>query len=377
MIRILFVDDEVNMLHGIRRALHPMRSEWDMDFVQSGAAALQMLAEKPTDVLIADLRMPDMDGWQLFAAVNERFPQVARFILSGHADPGRIIRSVGTAHQYLAKPCDSAAIKAAILQTQHLRHLLNSEHLAALVGRVSMLPSAPRTFQRLLSCLRRAEASIADVAAIIEGDVAMTANIMKLVNSAFFGARQSIHTLSRAVAYLGLDTVGSLALGHGIFHGVELPPSAGVSHEQLWQHSVQTATAARIIALQEHLSAAKADEAFMAGMLHDIGKTVAIEQTGALHPLSQHAAVGAYLLALWGFPTPIVEAVAYHHVPSHASAVDFGLAGIVHIASRLAHGSETDGAIEPEAGFLERHGRVSHMPLWTAAVNASQAGSPA
>ena len=388
MIRIVFVDDEINLLHGMRRALHPMRDEWDMDFVQSGAAALLMLEDKPADVIIADLRMPDMDGWELFAAVKNRFPRVARFILSGHADPGCIIRSIGTAHQYLAKPCESAAIKAAIQQTQRVRCLLDSEYLAALVGRVGMLPSAPQTFQRLLACLRRPDASTADVARVIERDVGMTANIMKLVNSAFFGSRQSIHTLNRAVAYLGLDTVGSLVLSHGIFHCGELPPAAGLTHEQLWQHSVQTAAAARIIALQEHFSIAKAEEAFMAGMLHDIGKMVVVVPADearampapgqeAAQASSQHAAVGAYLLALWGFPASIVEAVAHHHAPSRAAAAEFGLAGIIHIASRLAHGCESDDTFGPEEGFLEAHGLVSHMPLWTTAVNASRAASPA
>src|ERR1700679_1359902 len=135
-----------------------------------------------------DMRMPGMDGWQLLAEVKKLYPQTVRLVLSGHADPSSVMRSVGTAQLYLAKPCESGALKAAIAQTQMLRTLLSSDRLALLVGGVGMLPSPPTAFQEILACLQNPAASLADAAQIIGRDVAMTANIMKLVNSAFFGS---------------------------------------------------------------------------------------------------------------------------------------------------------------------------------------------
>jgi HD-like signal output (HDOD) protein len=384
-IRIVFVDDELNILQAMRRSFHNMREEWSMEFVSSGAAALESLAKAPADVIVSDMRMPGMDGWQLLAEVKKLYPQTVRLVLSGHADPSSVMRAVGTAQLYLAKPCESGALKAAIVQTQMLRQLLSNDRLALLAGGVGMLPSAPAAFQEILACLQNPAASLADAAQIIGRDVAMVANIMKLVNSAFFGSRRPITTTDRAVAYLGMDTLGALVLGHSVFQSGAATGIAGFSLEKLWQHSLQTGVAARAIAYSENLPAAKADEAFLAGVLHDVGKVVFATKAAALSSDASavdivaqmdahHAEVGAYLLGLWGFPNLIVEAVAFHHTPSLASEKGLGLSGIVHIADRLVHlksenrsGSNDTGV---QAGFLEGLAVGHCLPKWSAAVES-------
>jgi putative nucleotidyltransferase with HDIG domain len=384
MIRIIFVDDELNVLQAMRRSLHAMRGEWNMEFLPGGAEALAALKASPADVIVSDMRMPGMDGWQLLTEVRKLYPQTVRLILSGHAEATSIMRAVGMAHQYLAKPCESSAIKNAIVQTLKLRNLVSNDQLVALVGQVSTLPSAPKAFQEILTCLQDPSASMADVARIIGRDVAMTANVMKMVNSAFFGARQPIITTDRAVAYLGLDTLGALVLAHSVFKSGRPTAIAGFSFEQLWSHSLQTALAARAIALCEKLSSAEAERAFLAGVLHDVGKIVfatrtmpaigaamSIADSGALMQ-AHHAEVGAYLLGLWGFPNPIVEAVAFHHIPSLAGTEGLGLAGLIHVANVLVHRRDGQalGAGESvlEPGFLESHGLLERLPDWQAAL---------
>ena len=381
--RIVFVDDELNILQAMGRSFHSMRNEWNMEFLSSGAAALESLAKAPADVIVSDMRMPGMDGWQLLAEVKKRYPQTVRLVLSGHADPSSVMRAVGTAQLYLAKPCESGSLKAAIVQTQMLRQLLSSDRLALLVGEVGMLPSAPTAFQEILACLQNPAASLTDAAQIIGRDVAMTANIMKLVNSAFFGSRRPITTIDRAVAYLGMDTLGALVLGHGVFQSGVATGIDGFSLEQLWQHTEQTAAAARAIALSENLSGARADEAFLAAVLHDVGKVVfatkaAVLPNETLDVVAQmeahHAEVGAYLLGLWGFPNSIVEAVAFHHTPNRASEKGFGLSGIVHVADRLVHlrsehrSTSIDTGLQP--GYLEGLGLEHCLPKWSAAVES-------
>jgi len=385
-IRIVFVDDEIDVLQAMRRTFHHMRDEWTMEFASSGAAALELLGKSPADVIVSDMRMPGMDGWQLLALVKKLYPQTVRLVLSGQADPSSVMRAVGTAQLYLAKPCDSAALKAAIVQTQMLRQMLSSDQLALLVGGVGMLPSAPTAFQEMVACVQDPGTSLADAGRIIGRDVAMTANILKLVNSAFFGSRRPITTADRAVAYLGLDTIGALVLGHSVFKSGVATGIPGFSLEQLWQHSLQTGAAARAIAFAEKFSTAKADEAFLAGVLHDVGKIVFATRAAALpsgeavyvdvvaQMQAHHAEVGAYLLGLWGFPNPIVEAVAFHHAPSRASEKCLGLPGIVHIADRLVHQkcehSSGSVASELEPGFLEGLGLSGCLPGWSAAIDA-------
>jgi putative nucleotidyltransferase with HDIG domain len=385
MIRIVFVDDEANVLEAMQRTMRPMRNEWGMEFVSSGSAALESLAKNPADVIVSDMRMPGMDGWQLLAEVKRLYPQTVRLVLSGHADPGAIMRLVGSAHQYISKPGETATLKAAIAQTQLLKQLLSTDRLGALVGSVGTLPSCPKAFQEISSCLRRPNASVADAARIIRSDVAMTANLMKLVNSAFFGSRREITSVDKAVAYLGLDTVAALALGHSLFQSGGSSEPGGVNLEQLWRHSLQTATAARAIALVEKFPPARADAAFLAGMLHDVGRVVYAtritpktgETAGANEDSAdeinlRHAEVGAYLLGLWGFPSHIVAAVALHHTPSLRADAGFDLTVLLHIADRLAH-AEAERSLGPlelgiDPGLLEGLGLLNHLPEWSAAL---------
>jgi putative nucleotidyltransferase with HDIG domain len=385
--RIVFVDDETSALQAMQRSLHGMRAEWSMVFASSGAAALDELAKTPADVIVSDMRMPGMDGWQLLREVKKVHPQMVRLVLSGHADPSSIMRTVGVAHQYLAKPCESAALKAAISQTHMLRQLLSSARLAELVGRVEMLPSAPKAFQEILGCLQQPAASVADAARIIGRDAAMTANVMKLVNSAFFGSRHPVTTANRAVAYLGLDTLGALVLGHSVFKSGVSTGIAGFSLDRLWQHSLDTAVAARTVALYEKLSPARAEEAFLAGMLHDVGKVVfatrpaattddsaAAAKEAAAQMEAHHAEVGAYLLGLWGLPNSIVEAVAFHHSPSQSADDRLNLPRLVHIADRLVHQQHAEyaGPFEPrlEPKLLETLDLMDRWPEWLAALDS-------
>ena len=385
MIRILFVDDEADVLQGMRRTLREMRHEWTMEFATSGAAALEELAKTPADVIVSDMRMPGMDGWELLGEVKKLYPQTVRLVLSGHAEARSIMRAVGTAHQYLAKPCESGTLKAAISQTYRLRDLLSSDRLARLVGRVDTLPSAPKAFQEILACLQGPNASVADAAKIIGRDVAMTANVIKLVNSAFFGIRQPVSTADRAVAYLGLDTLGALVLGHGVFKSGVTTGVEGFSLERLWQHSLDVAAAARMVAVSQKLPP-MVDEAHLGGMLHDVGKVVfatrlaagsdgpAVSAEDAFAQMeAHHAEVGAYLLGLWGFPNSIVEAVAFHESPSKAMAEGLSLPALLHIADRLVHqrNSQSSAAVrELEPGLLEALGLADRWPVWLAELDS-------
>ena len=90
MKRILFVDDEEMVLQGLQRMLRSLRREWDMTFVESGAKALELMAEQPFDVVVSDMLMPGMTGAELLNEVMKRYPRTVRLILSGHADISRL-----------------------------------------------------------------------------------------------------------------------------------------------------------------------------------------------------------------------------------------------------------------------------------------------
>jgi len=387
MIRILFVDDEANILAGLKRTMRCMRNEWEMDFVEDPLAALQLFEQQPFDVVVSDMKMPQKDGADLLSDIKQLSPDTIRIILSGHADAALIMKSVGSAHQYLAKPCDPETLKSTIKRAHALKELVGSDSLRGIASGIDDLPTLPATYQEIVQCLQDPESSLVDVGPIVGKDIGMTAKILQLVNSSFFGVAAPVKSIEQSVTMLGIDTISALVLGHGMFsHFNDL---GEFNIEALWNHSARCSALAKMIAEMEDMPAQAVDNAFLAGMLHDVGQLVlASEKPGEyaevrarveagsesiddverelLH--ATHGEVGAYLLGLWGLPDTIVEAVAFHETPGRCHAMEFGLPGVVHAASRLAQGVDvsdpTAPALRVDIAHFEKFGVLERWPTW-------------
>jgi HD-like signal output (HDOD) protein len=240
----------------------------------------------------------------------------------------------------------------------NLRSLIGSQAVQTAVSGMSCLPTVPSVYRELVRLLQSTDATIDAVAKVIGKDIGMTTRVLQLVNSAFFGLPKAVSTVDRAVAFLGIDTVSSLVLAQGIFGSYEASEyRTTVDVERSMQHALRTATVAKAIAKHERRDKQTEEHVFLAGMLHDVGSLVLAAQLphkwaeftermavpGASAGATEreifgvsHAFVGAYLLALWALPNPIVEAVAYHEEPGTCAAGDWGAFGIVHAASCLA-----------------------------------------
>ena len=386
---ILFVDDEGFVLAALRRLLRSHRDLWDVDFAESGQLALQKMDERPFDVIVSDMRMPGMDGPELLAEVRKRHPRTVRIILSGQSDEDVRLRAVGPAHQYLSKPCDPKMLVHTVTRACMLRDRLESGPLRRLVSQIEALPSLPNIFKELLTELRSGHACVERVAEIIAGDIAMTAKVLQLVNSSFFGLAQRITDPRQAVKWLGIKKIEPLVLTAGIFSQVEDTHLCGLDYPAFANHSLAVATRARDIVVQVSDIAEDAEDAFLAGMLHDWGKLVLAANLPAQYeeamdaasqqfvPLWQaemdtfaasHAEVGAYLAGLWGLPDPIVEAIAFHHEPHQAPSREFTPLAAVHVANALEHedyaGGETRGRLEVDEAYLDSLGILHHLPHW-------------
>jgi HD-like signal output (HDOD) protein len=196
------------------------------------------------------------------------------------------------------------------------------------------------------------------VSPIIESDVAMTAKILQLVNSPFFRTAQRITSIRTAIAYLGLATIRNLALSAHVF----AESNADVGAPSLQEHAMAVAVLASRIVTDRSL----ADDAFAAGMLHDVGKLVLAEHDllyakeildrvdpggPPVHLMERerfgvsHAQVGGYLLGLWGIPERVVEAVTVHHEPINAEPPAIRVREAVHIANALCGADPTVGPL--------------------------------
>ena len=355
---LIFVDDESRVLQGLQRQLHGMRNEWKMNFMDSGAKALEFMAANPVDVVVSDMMMPVMDGAQLLTEVMKRHPNTVRIVLSGHADRESILRLVGPAHQYLSKPCNAEELRSAIARAFALRDLLANNQLKQLATQVCSLPTMPALHAQLTDELRMEEPSMERIGEIISKDIGMTSKMLQLVNSAFFGLSQQITNAHEADTYLGLATVRALVLSLQVFSQYDQKKIKGFSIDALMQHSWVVSVFARRIAETERCDPKIDDQCFLAGLLHDLGQLIlasglpdqyarVIETARAQNQSiweaemaefgATHAEVGAYLLGLWGLPNPVVEAVAFHHRPAEATASGFSPVVAVHAANGLAH----------------------------------------
>lgn len=388
---LLFVDDEPKVLQALQRQLRPMHTEWDMHFVGSGQEALDFMAAKPVDVIVSDMIMPCMDGSQLLNAVSQRSPNTVRIVLSGHAERETVLRLVGPAHQYLSKPCNADELRNAIARAFSLRELLANDRLKQLATRVNCLPALPALYQQLTEELQKEDPSVERIGEIISRDIGMTTKILQIVNSAFFGLPQPVNSPAEAVMYLGLTTVRSLVLSLQVFAQFDPRDCKLFSLDALARHSWQTGVSARRVAQRERRDVKTLDQCFLTGLLHDTGqlilasglqeeyakvlataknKNCPVWQSEQEHFGASHAEVGAYLLALWGLPNPIIEAVARHHSPALCVERGFSPVIAVHVADVFEHerpGASTELPLPTlDLAHLEALGLAGHLDEWRA-----------
>jgi CheY-like chemotaxis protein len=272
MKQVLFVDDERRVLEGLGRMLRVMRHEWDMTFIEDPCEAVALLPNATFDAIVVDMRMPTMDGIALLQKARELKPGMARIVLSGHAEPEAALRSVGLAHQFLAKPCDADTLRKTIARACELRHLLHEAGLADVVCKLGRLPSLPRLYQAITEEMGREDVSLKRIASIVSEDIAMTAKVLQLVNSAFFGLGRRVGNVEQAVSYLGIDVIRSLVASHAAFTAFDVEDLE--FYDSLWRHSSMTGVLAKKIAEQITADPIMHGEAVQAGMLHHIGALV-------------------------------------------------------------------------------------------------------
>jgi len=393
MKRIMFVDDEQHVLDGLRASLRKQRRQWEMRFVAGGEAALAELEQASFDVVVTDMRMPVVDGATLLGRLQEIRPETVRIVLSGHSEEEMVLRSLPVAHQFLSKPCDAATLQNVIDRACNVQSLLDLPEVRARIGRLDALPTLPKNYQELSRRLADPNATFKDIACVIESDIAMSAKLLQIVNSAFFGLSRTLTHVADAISYLGINLVKNLVLSievFGNYDGCELADV--VCLERLTQHSLLVARIARKLLPDGEDS----KDAFAAAVLHDVGKlilasnlpeviTQSVEFSRSegvpLHEAERelygfgHSEVGAYLLGRWGLPYPVIEAVAYHHTPWQVSQSRFDLLSAVHVANALVgelqHAAEPDVVVQPmDEEYLDTLGVLDQLPEWRKCAQA-------
>ncbi|MBS2038947.1 response regulator [bacterium] len=299
MKRLLFVDDEPNLLAGLRRMLRSERNEWEMEFAEGGEEALSKLQSHRADVVISDMRMPRMDGAEFLNEVQQRQPATARICLSGFSDGGLIMRGLGSIHQYLNKPCESGHL------IQTVRNILQAaaglpaelhERLCAL----KCLPVAQLTLQHLKEVLAQDAPCLQEVGQLANLDLGLSCRLLQLVHSGFFGTPRHVESVEDACRLLGIAKLRKLVELPDVFSSQEL--------DQQWLARLGRAAdrlsrRAFSLAKENGLSPRECDYARLAGILYGLPE-LACAACGWPEVVNES---GLFLIRLWGLPNQVVD----------------------------------------------------------------------
>lgn len=399
--RILFVDDDELILRSMERVLRRPATEngWELCFAMDGDAALEEMARAPVEVILVDANMARMSGAALLRRVQERDPAVVRILLSGHTGLDVLRRALPYAHQFLPKPCDGQLLRSTLESACGVRALLERPEMCHLVGSSNELPSAPRTFIELSSALANPHASSRAVSEIIERDIAISARVLQLVSSAFYGLPRAVTSIGGAVAYLGVEVIKAIVLSVDVSRMFPLTQSIpDFSVDALQQHCMRVSQLAKRILGHEPAG----EVLVVAGLLQDTGQLVLASRAASrfgialstssarkqpLHEVelelfgASHAEIGAYLLGLWGLPQRLVSAVANHLEPQRAGNRVFDAAAALYVANHLVVNPDVPAVEEVpphhialDLTFLRMVGVAHQLDEWRRLARAFSSG---
>jgi len=228
------------------------------------------------------------------------------------------------------------------------------EGVKRLVERIESLPTLPVVVGRLLQAANDPKTSASDIQRMLQYDQSLTMKVLRLANSSFYGSAGRIKTLSHAVVVLGFNTIRSIALSAGVFEAFGAKGSREFRREEFWRHSIAVGVAARLIA--QRLGAPDPEEAFVAGVVHDVGKValdrfahdefvaairdaktrgIPIREAEATVLGASHDEVGRWIGAKWNLPAEHVEAIHLHHAPARAE-IEPRLVAAIHMGDVVA-----------------------------------------
>lgn len=228
---------------------------------------------------------------------------------------------------------------------------MSTPDLNRIIGQIEDLPTLPRTVLKITELVNNPKSSAKDLARIITDDQVLTARLLKLVNSSFYGFPQRISTVTGAIVLLGFDAIRNLLLTTSVFDMFSNNKKLSkFNQEKFWDHSLGCAVGAKVIG--NVLRHDKIEELFVGGLLHDIGKIVEMmfmpkqfskiaDYVNDNHTLMRtaeeallgynHAEIGKLLGERWNLPPKLISIIAHHHQPRAAGHFTLE-AAIVHLA---------------------------------------------
>lgn len=339
--KILFIDEDPGTLTALQTLLQ--NEGWECHFVSSAGKALQLMLDKPVDLVVSAAVMKEMDGTSLLSEIRHHYPTTIRLFLTGHPRHATVLQALAQGHtqQIIPKPWIDIELKeilrSALRQAQYQRKY--GLEFQKLINTIPLLPSLPETYRQVRDCISDDDIDIERMAEAISQDVSLSATLLHWGNSALFGQRFLVDSIKKAIIVLGTDIVENLVLSESVYRTLksDINKIPGFDINRFKKHSIASATIARLlIKLTYSSNVGMQDRAFIAGLLHDIGKLLLVnylpeqfQRTIEISDANQwsllkaeqsiyatdHAEIGAMLAQWWSLPPFLVEAIRSHHHP--------------------------------------------------------------
>lgn len=234
-----------------------------------------------------------------------------------------------------------------------------------LVENWERLSSLPEVYFKINEVLNDPNSSYSDIAEVISNDISLSARLIKIVNSPFYGFPSEIESITHAISIIGTRQLRDLALATTVLSSFKGIPEDHINMNSFWRHSITCGIAARAIAI--HNRESNTERFFLAGILHDIGRLILLEnlpevageimaqfRDGKKHLYQvereilgfDHSDIGSALVDAWALPEVLREVIAFHHDPYRSSRFGFE-ASVIHLADIISKAMEAGSSGDP------------------------------
>ncbi len=384
---IYVVDDEPSVLETTTLILRRMGPDWEVTGFKEPFAALAAVKAKAPDAILSDEMMPGMQGSQLLEQVRVISPTTLRFIMSGCVALKKL-NLITSAHQYIAKPFDVLKLRDLIQRSFAAQERFVNTGLQSVATSIRSIPSLPQAHHSLLAELEDSRSATTTIARLIGSDPGLSTKVLHLANSALFGQGYLVASPVDAVNCLGTEMIAAIVLSQSIFRHYELLQHREIDLPRVWSHCWETACLAQHLCREKKLPHDTGEEAFLAGLLHEVGRFILIDNFPEKFQAACDAArqskvplarrlreafqaspsqISAYVLELWGMPSAVVNSISFLDNPENDPAPGFSLTSAFYVADRLASSSFPPDSFPLEdwkTSYLQSVGCADDIPNW-------------
>lgn len=330
----------------------------------------ETLKNTELDIIAIDMNIPDCDYMSILKMLKEDYPHLVRILIAEEWSKELVVMTNDLVHLIIEKKYLSEMLVNTIIRAEQMRELLKNDKLTQLINSFDELPIMQNVYIELLHMLQTPDVPLKKIGDLISKEYSLTAKILQVANMSIFTHLGRINNPQQAVVFLGTNVIRAVILYLQVFSFDTKNPKQFKFINQLESHCLHVSELARKISTIYHSNTELQDDTFTTALLHDIGKLIIITKTNKLEEIieyseknhcdlwkaeleilgTSHAEIGAYLLSLWGFPSSVINGVAYHHQASKSKNNEFSPLTFVHIAESLIH----QNRIVEESIFMEK-----------------------